>query len=211
MYNVALNKTLFQTGRDFVSAVSGSPELSKLPEGLTELLTSFTSQAQSSWSEYQDGRANNYQHDRIFGLAVRAITAVTLGLEVVVSQYWVVRMEYYQDQKGLMTPAHSAFAQAAGELLKLAYNVAVELNKNVPPQAVCDAAEGLKRLQYALHIAQVGLSVCKPKGYGQDSWNPATSWWLSLCARTLRNQSSMQIHTARFFEEQERDLISAQN
>lgn len=211
MYNVALNKTLFQTGRDFVSAVSGSPELSKLPIGLTELLLSFTAQAGESWGDYQNGRAKNYQHDRIFGLAVRAITAVTLGLEVVIAQYWVVRMEYYQDQKGLMTPAHSAFAQAAGDLLKLAYNVAVELNKNTSPQTEYDASESLKRLQYALHIAQIGLAVCKPKGYGQDSCNPATSWWLSLCARTLRNQASMQIHAARFLEVQEHDLISAQN
>lgn len=200
MYNVALNKTLFSSGQEFLSALTGPLELSSLPLGLTEQLYSLSSQAESFWSSYERGLDAGYEHNKIFGLAVRSVTLQTLALELVQTFYWVVRMEYYETQKKQMSDAQIKFAAAANYVLERTHAIADRLNKLSVSDDEMTAAASIKRLQYALHLCEVGLLTCQPKGYGHDSWHPNTRGWIGLKARTLRNQAKVGIAAARIAE-----------
>lgn len=200
MYNVALNKTLFQSGQAFLAALTGPLEMNNLPTGLTEQIQSLTAQAQTCWTSYEKGIEMGLDHQRVFGLAVRAVTLYTLACEALQPYYWVVRMEYYENQKDLMTAAHSQFASAATEMLERMLLTAGSLNKNTALSDENETATARKRLQYALHLIDLGLTLCRPKGYGNDSWHPNTPAWVAAKARTLRNEAAVSIAAARSLE-----------
>jgi hypothetical protein len=206
MYNVALSKTLFQTGQEFIKALSGPPELSKLPVGITEHLFTLSAQAQACWLVYAEHSSKHYEHERIFGSAVRAITLATLGAEIISEYYWVIRMEFYQGQYSLMSDSHKAFAVSAKAMLRLMHSIADELNANPTPASEAESFAIIKKLQYALHITEIALNICRPKQYGNDSWHPETGAWLGLRARNLRNLSRVNIDAARFLEAQQQEF-----
>jgi hypothetical protein len=206
MYTVALSKTLFQTGQEFIRAFSGPAELSKLPVGVAEHLSALSAQAQSCWQVYAADASKHNFNERIFGQAVRAITLATLGAEIIAQHFWVVRMEYYQDQVSLMNDSQKAFAVSARAMLKLMFGIANELNGNPPVENEAESLIVIKKLQYSLHLTEIALSICRPTQYGKDSWHPLTCEWLGLRARTLRNLSRANIDAARLLEAQQHEV-----
>ncbi len=211
MYNVALSKTLFQTGQEFIKALAGPPELSKLPAGIAEHLSTLMAQAQACWQVYAEHAIKRYEHERIFGGAVRAITLATLGAELISEYFWVVRMEYYQGQYALMSDCQKAFTVSASSMMRLMQTIVEELNVNPPAATEAECLMVRKRLQYSLHITEIALTICRPKQYGKDSWHPYTAEWLSLQARTLRNLSRVNIAAARFLEAQHQEFAAGTN
>jgi hypothetical protein len=204
MYNVTLNKTLFQAGQEFNKAFCGTPDATKLPVGITQHLQGLTAQAKACWHAYAKLSDGHRDQEPLFGTAVRAVTLATLGAEILTQHFWVLRMPYYGGQYKLITEVEECFQGAATDLLSVMFHMAGELCRNPTPDTEAQCAVSIKKLQYALHLAEVGLAVCTPKQYGEESWLPNTSYWLGLCASTRRNLSSQNINAARLLEAQQR-------
>lgn len=204
MYNVALNKTLFQAGQEFHKAFGGTPDAMKLPVGITQHLQGLTAQAKTCWHAYAKLSDGHRDQEPVFGTAVRAVTLATLGAEILTQYFWVLRLPYYEEQHKLITEAERNFQLAAEDLMSMMFHMAGELGRNLAQDTETLCAVSIKRLQYALHLAEVGLAVCTPKQYGEESWLPHTSYWFGLCASTRRRLSSMNINAARLLEAQQR-------
>lgn len=203
MYNVALSKQLFQAGQEFNKAFSGTLDAAKLPVGITQHLQGLTAQAKACWQAYAKVSDGHRDQEPLFGTAVRAITLATLGAEILVQYFWVLRMPYYEGQNKLITEVEDCFQKAATDLMSVMFHMAGELGRNSTPDTEALCAVSIKKLQYALHLAEVGLAVCTPKQYGEESWLPNTSYWFGLCATTRRRLSSMNINAARLLEAQQ--------
>ncbi len=187
MYNVRLNKTALQSGRDFVqTSVLSQVQNHSFPLGTTELLKTLLAQAEGEWAPYRGYFMQKHQHSIIFGMGVKAITLATVAAELVSEFHWVLRVEYAPQDGETLTDSQRQFAHDARRLLNLMAGMIETLKlTEASNRPMADLrAERYQRLDYARHLADLGVKICKPANYRWQ--HPETSSWLSIRARVLR-------------------------
>lgn len=204
MYSVRLNKTALQTGRDFINGfvITQLPS-NNFPAGTTSALRAFIDQADESWSQYRGYFDKGYQHSAIFGLAVKAVTNATVAAELVSTLHWIPRMSYHPLAGENPTAEQKQFASETNRLLSLLWKMTLTL-KSKQPQPESGSVnesdpkqleERMQRLAFSKHVAELGVTICKPANYAYQ--HPDTASWLGARAKVNRCIAAALIDSAR--------------
>jgi hypothetical protein len=186
-----LNSKIVAQGRDaianFITAyLPSAPQ--HFPVAAPGQLNSFLAgceQSAQNWIKYAQG--GRFHTDMIFNEAVAASSWATVASEIAVELKWVSRLDYHpeEQEKSSVTPQMRSFARDVNRLLNVMETLAQQLRDSDQGDAENTPADELafqrrQRLQQALYLCNLGVSVTCPANYIYH--HPDAHKWLSLRA-----------------------------
>lgn len=211
MYNVRLNTPALQEGRALVAAILKNRNIRELPAGTTETLSLLIAKAEGSWHSYQTHYNEGCGHTQIFGEASLAVTHVTVALELASQFNGELRLIYHPLPNENPSPTERQFSSEVSRLFKLMASMVKTLQAKTR-EVIGDTPtselplerqdrlgqEFLQRLGFAKHLADLGVSVCKPDHFVYQ--HPQTSAWLKTRSVIKRNVARALTNAARLDE-----------
>lgn len=200
MYNVILDKATLQSGREIAgTTLTKRTSDNDVPVGGLALMQLYLSQAEASMQSYT-ATADGY-HPGIFGLANSAITSLTVAAEFVSQLQGPFRIGYLDVYEGIRKQDHVRFHDEVERMLFLMNQMINILKKResarmAPPSK--KVQDNNNRLMYALHLANMAVSVTQPEGNIYQ--HPTSTKWLTIRSRVLRNLSASLIALAKLDE-----------
>jgi hypothetical protein len=153
--------------------------------GLLNSFVALSNQGASNWEEYSQGGL----YSQIVNEAIAAMAWAHVASELAVQFDWVSRLDYapQDDERPLVTPEMHAFASDVNHLLDVMYKLAMALRDS--DQARASQREQL--LQYAMHLAGLGLQITRPANYVYQ--HPDLPRWLKLPASILEQKPPVSL------------------
>lgn len=205
-YRVRLNKAALNSGRQFVRSFLTRRESNfDIAAGTPEVLHTFLVRAEYDWgyfSTFLEERkaAAPRENSAACHMLQAAVTSVTVAAEMVSENHWLLATEYAPELYIAFkaTDGERQFIHDAKRVLSLMgemINVLLSWSASNPPcPGERDTAQDIF-LDYALHLAELGLRICIPEGFSRR--NPQAETWLRRRARVLRASASVCVQLAR--------------
>ena len=222
MYNVLLNRDLFNTTRAYYNQIFPLPgsllEDARIPAGTVEYIQTLIVRAEEDWASEQETFRRCYRHkDTLEGVVCEAITRITAAAELLNRCNYVITYQSELGSRKELIARRQPYVDLTIRLVKLIKSISdalqlKELAKEIPNAMpdMClrgDNVELLRvrklRLSYAEHLADLCYRIHEM----YQSAVPTDLNLIRLRARVYRNTAALLVDLARVEEQFQTDVI----